>query len=102
MMSLLSDLLTSGTVRRWLAGLLAAALPFINAKFGLNISDAQVISAIGILAGLIAQSVTNEMHARAMGVKAAAQVVTVDDAAKVLDNKPPTVTPVTVNVATTK
>lgn len=100
-MSLLVDFLASGTFRRAVAALVAVALPIINSKLGLNIPSEQIIAAIVAAAGYVAQSVGNEMHARNAGDAAAEKVVTVEDAAKVLgdkpaDTKPPAIAPVAI------
>jgi predicted regulator of Ras-like GTPase activity (Roadblock/LC7/MglB family) len=60
-------------------------LPFINAllaKFGLSVSEAQLIAAMSAGGLYIAQSVTNAIHARSV---AAAQANAPTPAAAVLD-----------------
>lgn len=74
------DFLKSDTFRRIVAGIVGVALPFINSKFGLNIPQEQVISAIGLAAVYIGQSTVNAMHARSVESK----TVTVEQAAAVL------------------
>lgn len=76
------DFLTSDTFRRAVAGAVGVLLPLLNAKLGLNIPSDQVIAAIMLVAGYIAQSVANSIHARATAK--AAEIKTVDDAMKVL------------------
>ena len=60
------DFLKSDTFRRMVAGLVGVALPLLNAKLGLNIPTEQVVAAIVLVGGYIAQSVANSVHARSV------------------------------------
>jgi hypothetical protein len=76
------DFLKSDTFRRIIAGLVGLALPVLNQKLNLNIPSEQVVAAIILAAGYIAQSAANTMHARsvAAGTAAVAAVTGVDPA----------------------
>lgn len=88
MASILVEFLTSATFRRVGVTLIGIAVPYLNKKFGWNIDDTQVLGVLGLIAGYLVQSVTNEMQARRVGATAAAAVVTPDDAVKVLAETP--------------
>ena len=75
------DFLKSDTFRRAVAFLIGILLPLLNSKLGLNIPNEQVVSAIVLVAGYIAQSVVNSMHARSVDAGAAAAAA-VDDKSK--------------------
>lgn len=66
----------SDTARRAIAGLAAFLAPFIAAflksKLGVDVSDAEVIASEVAVAGYLAQSVTNAIHARAVAAAAPA------------------------------
>lgn len=76
------EFLKSDTFRRAVAAVVGAALPvvngFVSQKFGITIPAEATVSAVVLLAGYIAQSAVNAMHARAN------PVTTVSDAAAVL------------------
>ncbi len=99
MLQAIIDIVASATFRRLAVTGIGLAIPYLNKKFGWNIDSTQVIGILGLVVAYLAQSVTNEMHARTAGVEAAAKINTVDDALAIINNtKPPTVAPVTVNV----
>ena len=90
--SMVVAFLTSGAFKRAAAAIgtsvAAMAVPFVNSKLHLELSDtvvATVISALVVNAGTyMVQSMSNEKHARDAGVAAAAQVNNVDDAMKII------------------
>jgi hypothetical protein len=78
----MSEFLQSSAFRQLLQMLLVPAVPLLNAKFNLGITDAQVEAVImGLVTSVIASKVAN---AHVAGKEAAAKVVTVSDAAAVL------------------
>ena len=73
------------STQRLIAFVAVLLLPFLNAalsKFGLSVSETQVVTAMGIGAGYIAQSVANAIHARS---SAAAQANAPTPAAAIAD-----------------
>lgn len=76
----MGEFLKSDSFRRIVAALVGVALPVVNAKLGLNIPSEQVVGALVVVGGYIAQSVANDMHARRAAVEAATNVKTVEEA----------------------
>lgn len=76
------DFLKSDTFRRLIAGAVGVLLPLINAKFNLNIPTEQVVASIMLIAGYIAQSTANAIHARS--TEKAAEIATVAQAVPIL------------------
>jgi hypothetical protein len=73
------------STQRLLAFVAVLVLPFLNAllsKWGMAVSETQLVTAMGIGAGYIAQSVANAIHARSL---AAAQASAPTPAAAVAD-----------------
>ncbi len=101
--SLIANFLTSGTFRRIVAALVGIALPSLNAWLSkhleIEIPAEGTVAAIGAVAVYIAQSMIHEKATDKIAADAAAAVNNVDDAIAVLNNTPPAVSPVTVNVA---
>ncbi len=97
-MGYIASFLVSGTFRRIVAGLVAAALPAVNAWLSkymeVQIPAEATVGAVLGLAAYLWQSVSNEKNARQVAAVAEAKVTTVDDAVKVLTNAPPAVAPV--------
>ncbi len=98
----ISDFVASGAFRRIVATLVGIALPSLNAWLAkyldIQIPAEGTVAAIGAIAVYVAQSMIHEKHGDQIAADAAAQVNTVDDAIAVLNNAPPAVSPVTVNV----
>lgn len=97
MLTMLKVFLTSGSFRRAATGISTSiatlAVPYLNAKLGLNMSDAVVSAAIAGLvtnAGVyIAQSMSNEKHAREAAATAVEAVAGKDPAADLARNPTP-------------
>lgn len=88
--------LSSATFRRIAVTGLGLAIPYLNKKFGWNIDSTEVLGIFGVVVAYLAQSVSNEMHARVAGAEAASKVNTPEDVLKVLNNTPPAIAPVAV------
>lgn len=81
MLASLVAFLAGGTFRRIVAAGVAVGLPAVNAwlgpKVGVDIPEGATVASIITLAGYIAQSVANEIHARANPVTTVAQAAVV-------------------------
>lgn len=77
------------SLKRFLVMLAGPALAFLNSKLGIGVPDTVVAAGLGLLAAYIWQSGHKAaVLAQQAGADAAAKVVTLDDAAKVLASKP--------------
>lgn len=86
MTQFIQDLWNNDSLRRYVMGLIAVAVAALNTKLGLNINTEVVLGILAFAATHI--TVSNWKSAKIAGIDAAAKVVTVDDAVKVLAAAP--------------
>ena len=83
------DFLQSSSFRQLLLALCGVALPALNAKLGMNISDAQIEAVLASITSIVVASKLANAHVA--GKAAAATVTDVAAAKEVLAEQPPVV-----------